>query len=202
MSGLRPMEAILYPLAASKMLRHCEIFLSTMQAMNNEELVELAFNEFITSADRTIQYLHREINKIGGLAPTWFKSKRDNLPNKSLFYQLRNIIAHHFFIPLTPIIFIEGNVPEEHVQVTEYRLDLEMLPRDNDFDKKRNEFIRELGPSVNALSLCGDFFKELSAFIKEAERDYGNKQHYLKSKVKSKFRVNKDLTLSHYERSY
>lgn len=56
------MEAILYPLAASKMLRHCEIFLSTMQEINSEELVELYFNEFIASADRTIQYLHKEVN--------------------------------------------------------------------------------------------------------------------------------------------
>jgi hypothetical protein len=196
------MDAMLYPLAASKMLRHCEIFLSTMQAMDNEELVELAFNEFIASADRTIQYLHKEINEVGGSAPVWFKNKRDNLPNKNLFYQLRHIIAHHFFIPLTPIIVIEGNVPEKHAQVVEYRLDIEMLPKDKDFDKKRNGFIKELGHSVNAILLCSDFFKELSAFIKEAEASYGNKQHYLRSKVKSKFRVNNDLTLSHYERAY
>lgn len=196
------MDAILYPLAASKMLRHCEILLSTMRAMDNEELVELAFNEFIASVDRTIQYLHKEVNKIGGAAPTWFKDKRDNLPNKSLFYQLRHIVAHHFFIPITPILTIEGNVPDKDAQVTEYRLDLQMLAKDKYFDRKRANFIKELGPSVNAISLCTDFFNDLSTFIREAEVKYGNKQYYLRSKVKSKFRVNKDLTLSHYERQY
>lgn len=197
------MDAMLYPLAASKMLRHCEIYLSMMRATNNEEdLVELAFNEFIASADRTIQYLHKEVNKIGGESPAWFKNRRDNLPYRSLFYELRHIIAHQFFIPLTPIIVIDGDVPSKNVQITEYRLDLQMLPNDKDFDKKRDGFIKELGPSINAVILCTKFFNNIDTFIKEAEAKYDNQQHYLRSKVKSSFRVNNDLTLSHYERQY
>jgi len=103
---------------------------------------------------------------------------------------------------LTPIIVIKDNVPEKDAQITEYRLDLEMLPKDKGFDKKRQDFIKKLGSSVNAVSLCNDFFKELSSLIKEAEVKFGNKQHYLRSKIKSKFRANSDLTLLHYERSY
>lgn len=77
-----------------------------------------------------------------------------------------------------------------------------MLPKDKDFDKNRVGFINEIGPSVNAISLCTNFYNELSIFIKEAEAKYGNKQHYLISKVKSKFRINNDFTLSHYEKQY
>jgi hypothetical protein len=196
------MDAILYPLAASKMLKHCEIFLSTMKAMDNEELVELAFNEFVTSSDRTISYLHKEMNKIGGAAPTWFINKRDKLFNRSLFYALRHIIAHNYFIPLTPVFVVQENVPEKDVQVNEYRLDIEMLPKDKKFDKKRNGFIKKFGPSVDAILLCCAYFKELSVFISKAEKKYENKQHFLRNKVKSKFRVKNDLTLSHSERSY
>jgi hypothetical protein len=196
------MEAILYPLAASKMLRHCEIFLSNMREMNHEELVELSFNEFIASADRTIQYLHKEINEIGGEAPAWFKNRRDNIPNINLFYQLRHIIAHHFFIPLTPIILIEGEVPKKDAQISEYRLDLEMLPKDKKFDKQRSEFIRNIGSSINAITLCSEYFDNLTDFVKEAEEKYGNKIYFLRNKIKSKFRVNHDLTLAHFERAY
>ena len=196
------MEAILYPLAASKILRHCEIFLSIMQETNGEELIELFFNEFIASADRTIQYLHKEVNKIGGEAPVWFKNKRDNIPNINLFYQLRHIIAHHFFIPLTPIILIEGSVPREDAQVSEYRLDLQMLPEDKKFDKQREEFVKKLGPSLNAISLCTEYFNNLSAFLKEAEEKYGNKKYFLRAKLKTKFRFNKDLTINIHEREY
>lgn len=198
------MDAILYPLAASKMLKHCEIFLSNMKLMDHEEIVELSFNEFVSSANRTLQYLEKEIKKVDATGFPWFKDKRDNLYNASLFYELRHIIAHHFFINLTPIIGIEGNnIPEHSTQVTEYRLDLEMLQNgDKKFDAKRKKFIQEIGPSVNAISLCENYFHELSSFVKEAEIKYGNKEHYLRSKVRSKFRVNDDLTLAHYEKSF
>lgn len=196
------MKAVLYPLAASKLLRHCEIFLSTMKAMNSDELVELAFNEFVTSSDRTLQYLHKEMNAIGGGAPNWFRNKRDNLPDKTLFYELRHIIAHHFFIPLTQIILIGQEVQSKELQVSEYRLDIEMMPPDKSFDKKKSGFIKEFGPSVNAVSLCEKFYGNLSSFIKEAEQKYGNFQHFKKVKVKSTFRVNQDLTLSHDEKQF
>ena len=196
------MEPILYPLAASKMLRHCEIFFSNMLEKDNEELVELSFNEFITSADRTLQYLHKELNKIGGQAPTWFRDKRDTLPRKALFYQLRHIVAHHFFIPLTPIISISDCVPPKQSQITEYRLDFEMIPKDKQFDKKRNAFIEELGPSVDAILLCKVYLQDLNALIREAELKYGNRTHFVRGKLKSGFRVNTDHTLSYHERRY
>ncbi len=197
------MKAKLHPLAASKMLKHCEIFLSTMKQMENEELVALAFNEFVSSADRTIQYLQKEMNELCGSAPSWSRNKRDNLLDIELFRQLRHIIVHHLFIPLTPIIKIENNnIPPKDLQVNEYRLDLELLPKDKDFDKKRGYFIEKYGPSLDAISLCSSFFNDLSDFVKEAERNYGNKQHYLRSKVKSMFRVNKDLSISLYEKAY
>jgi hypothetical protein len=196
------MDASLYPLVASKMLRHCEIFLATMQAMKSEEIVELAFNEFITSADRTIQYLHKEVIKIGGDAPAWFKNIRDNLLYNNIFYQLRNIIAHHYFIPLTPIIYIDETVPDKDIQVTEYRLDLEMLSRENDFSNKMSIYIKELGPSVNAISLCSDYYNGLSGFIREAEQKYGNRLYFVKHKHKSAFRVNDDLSLSLHEKQF
>lgn len=196
------MQAKLYPLAASKILKHCGIFLSTMKAMANDELVELAFNEFVASADRTLQYLQKELNQIGGGAPIWFRNKRDNLPNKSLFYELRHIIAHHFFIPLTPIILIKNEVPPKNIQVNEYRLDIEMLPKDKRFDKKRKSFIGGLGPSVDAVALCEVFNKDLSALIQEAEKQYGNFKYYKRIKVKSMFRVNPDLTLCHNEKQF
>ncbi len=173
-----------------------------MKAMASDELVELAFNEFVASADRTLQYLQKEINQIGGGAPKWFHDKRDNLPNKSLFCELRHIIAHHFFIPLTPIILIKEEVPPKSVQVNEYRLDLEMLPKDKSFDKKRERFIRDLGPSVDAVALCEVFYKDLSALTQEAEKKYGNFKYYKRTKVKSMFRVNADLTLCHDEKQF
>ena len=178
------------------MLRHCEIFLFTMKAMESDELVELAFNEFVASSDRTLQYLHKEINEIGGGAPNWFINKRDNLPNKSLFYELRHIIAHHFFIPLTPIILVDQEVPPKDIQVSEYRMDFEMLPNDKKFDKKRKGFINELGASVNVVTICEVFYQNLFAFIKEAEDKYGNFQYFKKSKVKSTIRVNSNLAVS------
>jgi len=76
------MKVDFYPLAASKMLRHCEIFISTMRSMESDELVELAFNEFIATSDRTLQYLGKELNKVGGNAPNWFHEMRDNLPDR------------------------------------------------------------------------------------------------------------------------
>ncbi len=173
-----------------------------MKAMNSDELVELAFNEFVTSSDRTLQYLHKEMNAIGGGAPNWFRNKRDNLPDKTLFYELRHIIAHHFFIPLTPIILIGQEVQSKEFQVSEYRLDIEMMPPDKSFDKKKSGFIKEFGPSVNTVSLCEKFYGNLSSFIKEAEQKYGNFQHFKKVKVKSTFRVNQDLTLSHDEKQF
>lgn len=196
------MQAKFYPLAACKVLTYCEIFLYTMKAMASDELVELAFNEFVASADRALQYLRKEINQIGGGAPNWFRNKRDNLPNKILFYELRHIIAHHFFIPLTPIILIEEEVPPKSIQVNEYHLDLEMLPKDKSFDKKRKRFIRDLGPSIDAVALCEEFFKNLSALIQEAEEEYGNFKYYKRTKVKSMFRVNPDLTLCHGEKQF
>ena len=74
------MQPILYPLLASKILNHCKIFLDTMKKMENEEIIELSFNEFIANADRVIQYLQKELGLVGGDAPTWFKNERDKLP--------------------------------------------------------------------------------------------------------------------------
>lgn len=197
------MKPHLYPLVASKILRHCEIFLITMKKMEAEELVELAFNEFVANADRTIQYLQKELNKIGGCAPNWFRNKRENLRYRALFYDLRHIIAHHFFIPLTPILAIHGdNVPPEEMQLKEMRLDLEMLPQDKKFDKNRKKYIEEVGASINAVELSESYFNELATFVREAETRYGNTSHYRRNKVKSSFRVNKQFTLRHYEREY
>jgi len=173
-----------------------------MKAMASDELVELAFNEFVGSADRTLQYLHKELNQIGGDAPDWYRNKRDTLSNKSLFYEMRHIIAHHFFIPLTPIILIKKEVPPKSIQVHEYRLDLEMLPKDKSFDKKRDKFIRDLGPSIDAIAFCEVFYNDLSALIQEAEKEYGNFKFYKRAKVKSMFRVNPDLTLCQDEKQF
>lgn len=102
------MKAIFYPLLASKLLNHCKVFLDTMKAMESEELVELGFNEFVSNSDRVIQYLHKEVNLIGGAAPNWFINKRDNLPLRVFFYSLRHIVSHHYIIPLTPICYVDG----------------------------------------------------------------------------------------------
>lgn len=77
-----------------------------------------------------------------------------------------------------------------------------MLPKDKNFDQRRDEFVKKLGPSVNAISLCAEYFNHLSIFLREAEKKYGNKQYFLRAKVKTKFRVNKDLTIALYEREY
>lgn len=196
------MKALLYPLAASKMLRHSEVFLLTMKAMKSDELVELAFNEFVTSSDRTLQYLAKELNAIGGVAPSWFRDRRDNLPDREVFCELRHIIAHHFFIPLTPIISIKQEVPSQELQVSEYRLDLEMMPKDKNFDKKKVEYIKKYGASVNAVTLSQEYYDHLSCLIKEAERKYGNFEYFKRNKVKSTVRISEYLTLLHEEKQF
>lgn len=197
------MQPILYPLLASKILNHCKIFLDTMKKMENEEIFELAFNEFIANSDRVIQYLQKELGLVGGDAPTWFKNVRDKLPLRDLFYDFRHIINHHFFIPLTPILEINDKaVPPHNIQLTQMRLDLELLPEDKKFKKKKSQYILKVGPSVNAIELSEKYFKILSSFISEAEGKYGNKKHYMRHKIKSNFRVNSDLTLIHYERTF
>lgn len=196
------MKVLLYPLAASKILRHCEIFLNTMKANESDELVELAFNEFVTSADRTIQYLHKEVNSIGGCAPNWFLNKRNNLTNRPIFYELRHIIAHHFFVPLNTKITIKAIHPNKEIQIREYYLDLEMMHKDKGFDKKKKKFIKELGSSIDAIVLCDDFYKDLSTFVTEAEQKYGNFKYFKRNKIKSRISLNEDLTLAHDEKQF
>lgn len=196
------MEWIRYPLAASKMLRHCEIFLATMQDMGNEEVVELAFNDFVTTSDRTLQYLYKELNKVGGGAPAWFRKNRDALPNRALMYDLRHIIAHHFFIPLTPIIYVEGPMPGHATQVSEHRLDLEQIPKDKKFDKSKRKYIEQLGPSVDAIEFCEQFYKSLSSMVKEAEEKYGNEEFYKRAKNRARIRINEGWKLSQTERDF
>jgi len=86
--------------------------------------------------------------------------------------------------------------------VSEYRLDLELMPNDKGFRKKKSGFIKELGPSVNAVDLCEKYFQDLSVFVKEAEQKYGNFKHFKRNKAKSNFRVNSDLTLSQHKRQF
>ena len=199
---LRLMKAIFYPLLASKLLNHCQVYLDTMKTMENEELVEQGFNEFVSNSDRVIQYLEKEIRMIGGAAPNWFKNKRDRLPLRLLFYSLRHIVTHHYIIPLTPIFYINGdNVKPENLQLEEMRLDIQKLPKDKDFDKKRMQFITEFGESVDAVKLSARYLKSLTLMVQEAEALYGNNKHFRRQKLKSSIRVNPDLTLRHFERT-
>lgn len=192
------MQLILYPLLASKVLNHCKIFLDTMKKMENEEVIELAFNEFIANSDRVIQYLQKELKLVGGDAPTWFKNERDRLPLGNLFYDLRHIINHHFFIPLTPILEMNPKaVPPHNIQLTQMRLDLELLPEDKKFNEKKSQYISNVGPSVNAIELSEKYFNILASFLSEAENKYGNDKYYKRHKIKSNFRVNSNLTLTH-----
>lgn len=197
-------EAIqFYPLLASKLLNHCKYFLEMMKAMESEELIELGFNEFVSNSDRVIQYLHKEVNLIGGAAPNWFKNKRDNLPLRVFFYSLRHIVSHHYIIPLTPIFYVDGdNVKPENLQLNEMRLDIQMLPEDEDFDKKRAQFIKELGQSVDAVKLSAEYLDSLTSLVREAEVLYGNDKHLRRQKLKSSFRINPDLSLKYFERKF
>jgi hypothetical protein len=171
--------------------------------MENEELVELGFNEFVSSSDRVLQYLNKEVNLIGGAAPNWFRSKRNNLPLKVFFYNLRHIVVHHYVIPLTPIFHISGdNVKPDDLQLEEMRLDIKMLPKDKDFDKKRGQFIQEIGESVDAVKLSEEYFNNLTFLVREAETLYGNDKHFRRQRIKTSFRVNPDLTLRFFERTF
>ena len=82
------------------------------------------------------------------------------------------------------------------------RLDLELLPEEKKFNNKKSQYISKVGPSVNAIDLSEKYFKILASFVSEAESKYGNKNHYMRHKIKSNFRVNANLTLNHYERSF
>lgn len=173
--------------------------------MESEELVELGFNEFVVNSDRVIQYLDKEVNLIGGTASNWFKNRRDNLPLIVFFYNLRNIISHHYIIPLTPIFYVDGDkVKQEHNQFkfNEMRLDIQMLPKDSKLDKNRELFIKQLGESVDVSKLATEHLRNLTAFVREAEELYGNDVHFRRQKMKLSVRINPDLSFNFFERKF
>ncbi len=202
------MQAIFYPLLASKLLNHCKFFLEMMRAMESEELVELGFNDFVANLDRVLEYLRRELSLIGGEAPKWLDNKIKNLPLEKLFVGLRDIVSHHYIIPLTPIFYVDNdNVKPDNLQLNEMRLDIQMLPKYKLFDEKRQkfnraQFIKELGESVDAVKLSADYLDSLTLLVREAEELYGNDVHFRRQKLKSSFRINQDLSLRHFERKF
>jgi hypothetical protein len=93
-------------------------------------------------------------------------------------------------------------VKPENLQLNEMRLDIQMLPKDNEFDKKRAQFIKELGESVDAVKLSGEYLDNLTLLVRDAEALYGNDKHFRRQKLKSSVRVNPDLTLRFFERTF
>lgn len=197
-----------YPLLASKLLKHCMFFLEIMKAMESEELVELGFNEFISNSNRVLEYLRRELNLFGGSAPKWVINKIKNLPQEKFFKGLRDIVSHHYIIPLTPIFYVFNNEAKpENQQLCEMRLDISLLPKYKLFDEKRQkfnrvQFIKELGESIDAVKLSSDYLDSLTLLVREAEELYGNDVHFRRQKLKSSVRINPDLSLRLFERKF